>query len=656
MSTEGAAPEVSPLTAIRYAAGTDIGLRREENQDSHGIIETGAFKLFVVADGMGGVHGGGTASNLAIATLREYLQEQSTLSEALLGAAVIEANTRIFERGNADTTLSGMGTTCVGLAFVGQELIITNVGDSRAYRLRGDRIVQLTEDHTLVMELVRSGAITDSQAANHPVSHMLTRSLGPAPSVEPDVFRCIDGPARGDLYLLCSDGLYNLVSAEEIARILSGCSLDDAVQELIELANMRGGTDNITVILVQVGESFPVGPEMFPEAAPEAATAEGAGEPPPAPHPDGPQIPVSDLRGESGPSAPVQSTMLLSSPAASVPPRGEVVEPPQSFAALIFAFLFVLVLGFSFGYYASTGPEEERVAVELNSVSSALPILPEDPRGPALVEERPARGGGAPVPPSDDSGPVVSPSISGLTGLDEAGRLAERREELRRGLAAVEARLASFDQPVSGRAGQSLQEVREQVELTERALEGVRGEIDVATRRLAVWYGRRRRLQETDPINLANEVAAVSAEVRIRKEAFEQATWTYLKEAEVLRYNPSERNQAERVASLGRARSEHMRSLVQAVRAAIDQEVSDSDHTISELTLRRDQMESKLEGLRREVEYLRILMGSDTRARGAKREELAREREMLAVELQELERTHADGGDETSPHRVPQLP
>lgn len=240
----------SNLSAIVYSAGTDVGMRREENQDSYGIILGTQYRLFIVADGMGGVQGGAVASNLAISSIEKLLRDQSKCTPADLVKVVHNANSVVHEKGQNDPTLSGMGTTLVSLLFTGSSLTVAHVGDSRAYRIRAGAISRLTEDHTLVQELVRSGAISEEQAEHHPVAHMLTRSIGPSPVLEVDCEVVSGGIEAGDRYLLCSDGLYNMISDREIGEIVRTHSTDDAVQILIDLANERGGTDNITVLIV----------------------------------------------------------------------------------------------------------------------------------------------------------------------------------------------------------------------------------------------------------------------------------------------------------------------------------------------------------------------------------------------------------------------
>lgn len=238
---------------FRETVVSDIGLRRRENQDAYGTAHSADVSLFIVADGMGGARGGGTASTLAVNIIaHEALEEDGQISLSSLKTAIELSNKLIFYRSSQDEELSGMGTTVVALAVVGDSVFVAHVGDSRIYRLHGTVLTQLTRDHTLVQELVDSGAIPPEEAANHPIAHMLTRSLGPTEAVEVEL-RVLPEPAiPGDKYLLCSDGLYNLVFEEEIAEELSKGTPEEAAQRLVGLALERGGTDNVTVQILEV--------------------------------------------------------------------------------------------------------------------------------------------------------------------------------------------------------------------------------------------------------------------------------------------------------------------------------------------------------------------------------------------------------------------
>jgi len=240
---------------IESFALSDIGRVRQENQDSSGYFPT--RNLFVVADGMGGHKGGKQASEMAVATVEERCMPSRDIADpaeavSRLVDAVRDANRRIVARASQDSDLSRMGTTLVALLFDGAGRgTVVHVGDSRAYRLRDDRLELLTTDHTVVSDLLRNHDISETEASVHPYRHVLTRALGAAGDVSPDVQQLDVRP--GDLYLLCSDGVSGMLAESEIKGILVADRDDPeaACRELIAAANRAGGKDNATAIAVR---------------------------------------------------------------------------------------------------------------------------------------------------------------------------------------------------------------------------------------------------------------------------------------------------------------------------------------------------------------------------------------------------------------------
>lgn len=255
---------------FKTAARTDQGRVRKNNQDS---IYTGAIKLrggsarlCLVADGMGGAKAGEQASRIASEVAQAQITHtlggasptDDTAWQKLLSEAAKTANRRVYEAARADDERQGMGTTLTIALIVGERLHIASVGDSRAYLLNasgvtqdGATTAQLTSDHSLVARLVDIGQITAEEARTHPQRNMLYRSIGTDPSVEVDTLSEQIEP--GDVVLLCSDGLYNHVRDEEIARLaLEQADPDRACERLVALANERGGRDNISVVIVRV--------------------------------------------------------------------------------------------------------------------------------------------------------------------------------------------------------------------------------------------------------------------------------------------------------------------------------------------------------------------------------------------------------------------
>jgi PPM family protein phosphatase len=233
------------------SAESNVGRKRRHNEDNY----VAAPPVFAVADGMGGAQAGEVASELAADTVRETEFDPSVSGKERVVALIKAANLRVHERASVDSTASGMGTTMtVAMLQPDGTLAIGHVGDSRAYRLRDGELEQLTDDHSLVGELVRRGELTPEEAAVHPQRSVITRALGTEADVDVDVFTI---EARdGDIFLLCSDGLTTMVDPETIAAILrrNGTQLDAATHALIKAANDRGGDDNITAILFAVAE------------------------------------------------------------------------------------------------------------------------------------------------------------------------------------------------------------------------------------------------------------------------------------------------------------------------------------------------------------------------------------------------------------------
>ena len=249
----------------RAAWKTDTGRRRMRNEDAY-VFEP---PLFAIADGMGGARAGEVAAGLATAALKDG--RPAVVDEASLEAAIAEANRRVWERSVADPATAGMGTT-VTVAFVdapAETVVFGQVGDSRAYRLRGDVLEQITTDHSLVAELVQSGVLTPEEAERHPQRSAITRAVGTESAIEVDVFTV---PAElGDLVLLCSDGLTDMLTKDEIAETILGAERDPdgAAAALVAAANSKGGEDNLTVVLFELVEGEP-------EAVPVAPAVEGS--------------------------------------------------------------------------------------------------------------------------------------------------------------------------------------------------------------------------------------------------------------------------------------------------------------------------------------------------------------------------------------------
>jgi protein phosphatase len=253
---------------------SDTGRKRPHNEDS--CITDSALGLAVVADGMGGYKAGEVAS--AIAVMRILLDVRKGLRElnekpagggrpvtraAVVERAIIQANGDIFRTAQTEPQCQGMGTTVVATLFYADKVIIAHVGDSRLYRLRGDSFQQLTSDHSLIQELIDRGFYTPQEAAENTPKNLVTRALGIEAQVQVDVRE--EPVAAGDTFLLCSDGLNDMVTDEEIRLTLSKYSgnLVQAAQELVRMANANGGKDNISVVLLRARGQFNGGQHWY---------------------------------------------------------------------------------------------------------------------------------------------------------------------------------------------------------------------------------------------------------------------------------------------------------------------------------------------------------------------------------------------------------
>src|SRR6201991_1436881 len=229
--------------------GSDLGLQRQGNEDNYFV----QAPLFVVADGMGGAQSGEVASEMAVEAFDGGVPDGESPADALV--RIIEtANRRIHERSRSESQRAGMGTT-VTAAYVGQNSVtVAHVGDSRCYRVRDGELERLTDDHSLVGDLVRLGKLTEEQAETHPQRSVITRALGPEPSVMVDVEEY--GARGGDLFLVCSDGRTSMVREDKPKPLLTEHkgSLEELGRDLIAAANAAGGRDNITKILFTLEE------------------------------------------------------------------------------------------------------------------------------------------------------------------------------------------------------------------------------------------------------------------------------------------------------------------------------------------------------------------------------------------------------------------
>jgi len=248
---------------------TDVGRKRQHNEDA--FLCNDQLALYAVADGMGGHLGGERASRMAVEIVERYVQDVTSRWSAaewekaepgrvhpaleVVREAIVEADRSIFDMGMADPTVAGMGTTLTVVLIRGERAFIGHVGDSRAYLYRNGKAQQLTEDHSWIQEQVRAGLLSPEEARESRFRNIITRSVGFEPSVEPDLREVRVEP--GDCLLICSDGLSNYLSLEDIGQTLTSAFYRHAPQTFIEMANERGGDDNITCVAVYAANDEP---------------------------------------------------------------------------------------------------------------------------------------------------------------------------------------------------------------------------------------------------------------------------------------------------------------------------------------------------------------------------------------------------------------
>ena len=231
---------------VSIGAATDIGLVRSVNQDCYGVSE----KFAVVADGMGGHNCGEIASKIAVDTITDLLSKKKNIDFDVIGFAIKKANDEIFNKSKEDSSMSGMGTTVVLCAWDNDNAYIANVGDSRGYKICGSNITQITKDHSLVQKLLDNGDISPEEASVRKDKNVLYRAVGCDEIPEPDFYEL--SFQTGDVVLLCSDGLTNCVSNNEILKIVNeNQDMQSAADKLIQIANKNGGYDNITVLIIK---------------------------------------------------------------------------------------------------------------------------------------------------------------------------------------------------------------------------------------------------------------------------------------------------------------------------------------------------------------------------------------------------------------------
>lgn len=233
---------------MNYAARTDVGLVRVNHEDSYLIDDSGGKKLFIVADGMGGHNAGEVASLEACRKIDAYIRSHEGSDDVLLEEAVKKANREIFNHASQNEAMRGMGTTVDACVLSGSEITVAHVGDSRVYIVSKGALRKITKDHSVVGMMLDAGSITEEEAKNHPQRHYITRAVGTSYGIDVDIIK--ETIAEDEFVLMCSDGLTDMVSEEDILSIVSDApKLSEAADALVAKAKENGGVDNITLVI-----------------------------------------------------------------------------------------------------------------------------------------------------------------------------------------------------------------------------------------------------------------------------------------------------------------------------------------------------------------------------------------------------------------------
>ncbi|MCB0318526.1 MAG: Stp1/IreP family PP2C-type Ser/Thr phosphatase [Bdellovibrionales bacterium] len=603
MSTLDTSNSIYPQEHLRHASFTDVGLRREENQDSFGNLNHHGASIYVVADGMGGMKGGEIASSLAVETYLKELSTKDFVNRETIIEAVKTANNTVYKKSEIDPHLKGMGTTLVSLIFSDENLFIVNVGDSRAYRIRDQKAKSITKDHTLVTELIRTGAISQDQADNHPVSHMLTRSLGPDAELDVDCWIYEYGPAAGDCYLICSDGLYNQVTEDEISDIVSNNSLELAAKELIKKANSMGGPDNITVILVKVDEAFPKVATDFVNLEDE--------------HDEPPTLELEEAFLEEATkhflnNETQQNESLSASDNIGEEELIETIYRRPSWRDylksrdLVLPIVFVAaLLG---GYLLAT----TKITVSSKANRQTLDS--------AVSNNKQSL-----------SNQIADNKIS--KNELEPQTLAQKREQLTEKLLMIDRSLNALDYATKEEAENFLQIAGQEVSSLKVSLGQISSELDESTRNLARWYGRRKKLESPDALNTAADLADEVPVIGAIKKELDQVTWMYLQSVEKKSLNSTNQPSSSELAD---KRKELVAGLKAAAINHIDEQIKAVQYKTAELTISRDKSEKDIAALAAEIKFAKIAAGQDVRAKADQKAELAKQRYELETELKEI--------------------
>jgi protein phosphatase len=628
MSTETTTETELELSLIRCAAGTDVGMRRAENQDSFCIVKRPEFHAYFVADGMGGAHGGATASRMATSLLQEALGASDVrITPAFINRTVQEINRQIFKKGCSEPAYAGMGTTLVGLIFTRQGVLRVNVGDSRAYKTRGDSIEQISEDHTLVRELVQAGAISADEAQSHPVSHMLTRSLGPIDTVEIDC-RMLSAPAQvGDIYILCTDGLYNNVTADDILGIVRQNPLDDANQILINLANQRGGSDNITALVIAIEERTPrtrktsipfaVVDDDGTEESEQSAPDQNVETPPPPP-------PVAEPLDRAARRRALRKQSRLSA------------GHPRALPTLLLLST-TLLIGLVLGNLA------RKVSLKRSEILAPLAFFMQDSPNEA---EQPSE-----LPQEEEGNPLANLARQirdeRRTASEQINANAPRQprqpEQIKRSIEGLKKQIQQLSSASPSVSQDEVTASRDKLDLIQRSYASVEAELDVASRAVTLWLSRQVAFEgqgsPSSSITELEQVAAYSEAIKEKLSSLATLSYRLREKADEVELHPADGALRGQLEEIEDKRDQLSRELQIDVRRSINSILTRSYKEYESVKNRRDKLWTELQAAKRDLEIQTALAESDPAKRIAFREILEQRLASEEAGLRELQRS-----------------
>lgn len=598
------------LSLLRCAAGTDVGMRREENQDSFGVIKKKDFQAFFVADGMGGAQGGATASRMTISLLQQLLgTDDIKVSTDLLVAYLKEINRQIFEKGTNDAAYAGMGTTLAGLIFSSKELISVNVGDSRAYRVRHQNIEQISKDHTLLNELLKSGTLSPEDAHDHPTSHMLTRSLGPVADVEIECHCVPDLPELGDVYIVCSDGLYNYVSAEEILAVVRSNPLDDASQILINLANQRGGGDNITVVVIAVGEKKPRSRKPTLPFADLDRNEDVAG---PLKEPSIDQVNAATTQDlASTPPPPVEEPRDIKAQRRALRMRQRTYGgTPRALPTLLLlgsTLIIGLVLGGLIRKISIDSISDFYVTEETLQRSSGLPAIDSSTSRDnnslaALARQIRAEGG---ISQTE----LTRTEYQNQRSTDQINTAIERLEK----------QIQMLSKASASATTTNVEKITADVARLQREYSAIEANLDVASRAVTLWLSRQLAFENPtnamESIEYVEQVAAYSSSIKEKLAAMSALSYRYRGKADQVELYPNNVTLRNDLETLRTERERLRRELQTDVRKALSSTLANAYKDYETIKLRRDMLWLDLQAAKRELDIQRVMSEGDPNKR-----------------------------------------